>query len=219
MVHIRANLDYTFDEMPAGPNNTFEIRTDAEWKLVESETWTDIYSGLSRHGAQTAAELARLVGRTRQNVYFHLAKLETAGLVRVVGERPANRKPESVYDLTTREVRLVATPEDPESMDRLVSLYQKLMRSTARAFGHASDAGVLEMDRERRDWIGFKVVARLTRAERLRVLELLREIDTIMNQPEEPMGGELWTVAGFSIPLVRKGARSPEPGDDSTNAS
>lgn len=91
--------------MPLQPNGEFIVRTPAEWRLVGTATWVDIYSALGRGGSLTAQEIAARVGRTRQNIYFHLKKLEVVGLVKVVELRPAVRRPEAVFALVPRRVR------------------------------------------------------------------------------------------------------------------
>ena len=186
--------------MPWQPDGTFAIQTKSEWRLVASETWTDVFETLGGCGELTAREIAERCGRTRQNVYFHLNKLQEVGLVRVVGQRVAVKRPEAVYALSTERIRLQVDPLDPESLNRFVHAYSSLMRAMAREFGASARGGRLDMEGRARAWVAFKDVARLDAPQIARVGALLAEVDAIMSDARGASEGTLWTVLAVSIP-------------------
>lgn len=200
--------------MPIQSDGEFIVRTPAEWRLVGSATWVDIYCALGRGGALTAHEIAARVGRTRQNIYFHLKKLEAVGLVKVVELRPAVRRPEAVYSLVTRRVRLDPPAARSASGGAFSSTYAKLFRATSREFSAAAKSGRLARDGEAREWTVAKGVARLTPAQRRRVRQLMLQIGEIYDEARDATTGEVWTVLLASLPLVARGAMesaSPQP--------
>lgn len=200
--------------MPLQPNGEFIVRTPAEWRLVGTATWVDIYSALGRGGSLTAQEIAARVGRTRQNIYFHLKKLEVVGLVKVVELRPAVRRPEAVFALVPRRVRLEPPAARSASGGAFSATYGKLFRATSREFSAAAKSGRLARDAEPREWVVGKGVARLTPAQRRRIRGLIAEIGGILDEARDATTGEVWTVLLASLPLVARGATansSPQP--------
>jgi DNA-binding transcriptional ArsR family regulator len=69
----------------------------------------------------SAAGVARIVGRPRQNVNYHLKELEQAGLVRRVGERRTGNFVETLYESVASTI--VVSPRaawaDPRRIDAL----------------------------------------------------------------------------------------------------
>ncbi len=104
------------------------------------------------HGPETAAGLARRVGRSRQNVSYHLKTLEGAGLVRRVGERRKGNFVEQLYEAVAR--RFVVSPRfasdparladvfaDQVSLAQLATLGERLQRDSAELIDRAAESG------------------------------------------------------------------------------
>ncbi len=104
------------------------------------------------HGPDTAAGLARRVGRSRQNVSYHLKALEGAGLVRRVGERRKGNFVEQLFEAVAR--RFVVSPRfasDPDrlagvfadqlSLAQLAELGERLQRDSAELVDRAAETG------------------------------------------------------------------------------
>jgi predicted ArsR family transcriptional regulator len=62
--------------------------------------------GLLRRARRSVNDLASALGLTDNAVRANLARLQRDGLVQEVGQRPASRKPESIYDITPQAERL-----------------------------------------------------------------------------------------------------------------
>lgn len=103
-------------------------------------------------GPDTAAGLARRVGRSRQNVSYHLKALEKAGLVRHVGERRKGNFVEQLFEAVARRFvvspRFAADPErlsevfgDQVSLAQLAGLGERLQRDSAALVERAAEAG------------------------------------------------------------------------------
>lgn len=90
----------------------------------------------------TAAGLARQLGRSRQNVSYHVKELERVGLVRRVGERRKGNFVEQLYEATAKRFvvswrfasdpeRLAAVLRDQVSLSQLSDLGERLQRDAA----------------------------------------------------------------------------------------
>jgi DNA-binding transcriptional ArsR family regulator len=188
--------------MPMQPDGSFAVRTPSEWRMIGTATWVDIYAALGRGEALTAQEIAARVGRTRQNIYFHLKKLEGVGLVRVVEHRPAVRRPEAVYSLVTPRVMLEPPSGRSTRAGSFSRTYDKLFRATSREFASAARSGRLRSAGESRDWVVLKLVARPTAVQRRQVRELAGRIHEILGESHGATTGEVWTVLFAALPLV-----------------
>jgi DNA-binding transcriptional ArsR family regulator len=90
----------------------------------------------------TAAGLARTLGRSRQNLSYHLKELERVGLIRHAGERRKGNFMEQLYEATARRFvvssrfamdaeRLAAVFRDQVSLSQLSDLGERLQRDAA----------------------------------------------------------------------------------------
>jgi predicted ArsR family transcriptional regulator len=70
------------------------------------ETSRDQIIQLLRRARRSVNDLASALGLTDNAVRANLARLQRDGLVQEVGQRPALRKPESIYDITPKAERL-----------------------------------------------------------------------------------------------------------------
>jgi len=100
----------------------------------------------------TAAGLARRLGRSRQSLGYHVKELERAGLVRHAGERRKGNFVEQLYQATARRFvvswrfaadpeRLAATLRDQVSLARLADLGDRLQRDAAAWVERAAHEG------------------------------------------------------------------------------
>jgi DNA-binding transcriptional ArsR family regulator len=100
----------------------------------------------------SAATAARVVGRPRQNVNYHLKELERAGLVRKVGERRKGNFIEALYQAVASTIvvspraawgnpRRLDALRDQMSLENLVVLGERLGRDAAALLDRAAFDG------------------------------------------------------------------------------
>ena len=100
----------------------------------------------------TAAGLARVFGRSRQSVTYHLKELERIGLLRHTGERRKGNFVEQLYEATAKRFivssqfasnpeRLASVFRDQVSLAQLSDLGERLQRDAARLIDHAAFEG------------------------------------------------------------------------------
>lgn len=182
----------------------FQIATSAEWEAVASPAWIETVEFLIARHEATAADLAAFSGRPRTSVYHHLRKLESLGLVHAVGSRPGPRRPEAVFALRTRDIRLgPVSPDDRESMQGFKKAYEAVLRYGSRAFTAAADAGALHTAPGSRQWVTFVDLGRLSPAEHREVMDHAMAIDKIIADSRQRDDGELMCVTVSVVPVVR----------------
>ena len=99
--------------------------------------------------ASSAAAVARVVGQPRQNVNYHLKELESAGLVRRVGERRTGNFVESLYESVAGtfvvspraawgDPRRLQAMADQHSLENLVVLGERLQHDAVALLDRAA---------------------------------------------------------------------------------
>ncbi len=68
---------------------------------LESPTKASIVAALRALGQSSVKELSRVTGGRPDSLYYHLRKLAKVGLVQVAKTRPAETRPETLYELTS----------------------------------------------------------------------------------------------------------------------
>ena len=91
------------------------------------------------------ADLARLLDIHEKTIYYHVRKLEKAGLITPVGQRYGTTKPETVYDPVARRLRWKPDKYSREQLDLVSRRLHNLLRRAEReaAAAHAADRKVL----------------------------------------------------------------------------
>jgi len=74
---------------------------------------------LEAMGEATVGDLAASIGKPADRLYHHIHVLESAGLVRVAGSRPASRRDETLYALADEAVTMKVGPEDAEGLVKM----------------------------------------------------------------------------------------------------
>ncbi len=98
--------------------------TKAQIDALTSPPRGKVYEALRRMGSATAIEIASSIGKSPATIHYHLQELIAVGLATEVGKIPSARRPVSVYEASSRKVRLpdpAAEPGVSESMRKMVS--------------------------------------------------------------------------------------------------
>jgi DNA-binding transcriptional ArsR family regulator len=116
---LTRNADATADR-DASPEVVNIDDSAGAFESLSSETARDIVASLSSDTA-TASELAERVETSLQNARYHLDRLESAGLVEVVGTRYSTKgNPMDIYATSGEPLLLVAGDVDDDALARAI---------------------------------------------------------------------------------------------------
>ena len=133
----------------------------------------DVLELLESAAPQSAADLARRLGKRPDTLYHHLRALERAGLVRAEGRPSTGGRPGRVWRPVTPTVRVRSTGLTRAGARRVEQIVRSMARSSVRDFSralHESVAGARPSPKAAR------TVLWLTPAERERVERDLRAL-------------------------------------------
>lgn len=102
------------------------IRSRLALSALASPARQEIVDALEAGGAMTIAELGAQLGKAADALYFHLRRLERAGLVRVVDRRRVGKSVAAVYDVPARPMRIDRAAVPARSMDAVATSILRL---------------------------------------------------------------------------------------------
>lgn len=188
--------------MPSEP-----LRGRAALDALASPARQELISRLG-FGPATVRDLAAALGRSRQALHYHVARLERAGFVRGSGWRGAGPARERVYALAHGRLAVAATgaPADRSAVRKAVAA---MLRLTAREFDRALALRGLRRRGASRQIGALRGKARLTGAELARLNRLLEQVESLLRRAKRGRGRRLYAVtvvltpAGSVLPRER----------------
>lgn len=170
----------------------------------------EIVDTLAAAGPRSAAELARLMGRPADALYYHLRRLVAVGLVVPRGERRRGRRAEAVYDLVGYPLRL-DYPRGPDPRtDPTARLVAAMLRTAERDFRRGLQSRRAVLDGPARTLWATRRHAWLGPADVRRVNQVLSQLLQRLERSRRPDRGELCTLTFVLAPrAARPGRRGP----------
>ena len=104
-------------------------------RALESTVCQEIVDLVDAAGPCSVREMAGLMGRRPDSLYYHVRKLKATGLLLDRGIRGSGRRAEAVYDVPGRPLRLGYDPSDPDNVRAVSRVVASMLRSANRDFG------------------------------------------------------------------------------------
>jgi len=154
---------------------------------------------LEQIGAVSVAELAAVLDRPADALYFHLRALRRAGLVRRTACRTRSGRSETRYRTVKPEVQLGYEPQNAANRHAVSAIVASMLRLADRDFRRAFHSGQVIVSGAQRELWAWRKVGRLSRVELAR---LNRRIRDVANGVSAPGGdGRLYSVTVVLTPL------------------
>lgn len=106
-------------------------------KCFESPVKATIIAALRSLKRASAKEISQVVGGNPNSLYQHLRQLIEVGLVTVAEVRPAETKPETVYELSAPEFFMKGAVGDQEYRESVYRSARNILRLTQRHYERA----------------------------------------------------------------------------------
>jgi len=189
-------------------NGGHRVGGAAALRALASATRQEIVDVLTSSGPVTVAELAALLGRRPDALYFHVRALQKAGLVNECDPRSVNGRATAVYAVPG-PIRLDYERGSRRGLARVVRLAIKLaQREFERECLSGRPAG---SGRARTLW-GGRIMGWVNAAELARVNALLEELHTLL-RPGRPGPGRQAISVGFLLAPAGFGDRQRRAGE------
>jgi len=120
------------------------VLSERQVRSLASPARHEVFATLLRLGPSSARELADALDQPADALYYHLRHLAKVGLVHEVGKRPTATRPEAVYEVTAKLLRVHPTRRDRRYLGAMRKLFAAALRTVSRRIDAALDDPDLE---------------------------------------------------------------------------
>ena len=184
------------------------IRNRKQLRALTSAARQEIVDVLAEMGTASVAEIAAILGRPADALYFHLRALQNAGLVKQAGDRARGRRREALFRTVAPELFLHYEPASRENRRAVTAIVSSMLRLGIRDFGRAFAGGdVIVAGRQRELW-ALRKTARLSLQQLVEVNRSIVRLRKAASGPQRK--GRLYGITILLTPLDHR-ARANKP--------
>ncbi len=199
------------------PHPAPAIRDLEQLRALASPVRQEIVDALHAAGPCSMSELADLLARPVDSLYFHIRRLLKVRLVVEIDARKTGRHVASMYDLPVRPVRIdYRILSSPAGARALRSVVHGALRLSLREFDAATRNGADPQVEKPRDVWGGRTKGWLTESQHRRVVALLEELHVIF-QTAQPASDTRAMALGFVLTPCRVSPRLAPPAASQTS--
>ena len=191
--------------------STRQIKDMKQLEALASPARQEIIDTLEAGGPSSAAELGALLGRAPDSLYFHLKRLEDAGLVKRSDRDIGRGRTEAVFEPAGRDMRLAPEAFTPAKADAMARLTGAMMRITARDLENAVVEGLANVHGKRCNYRAGRMKAWLTGAQLQDINSHIDAIMEIMRTGERPKGSALHAMTFAMAPVAPSERATTDP--------
>lgn len=129
----------------------FVVSSPKQLQIIATPGREEIVDVVALIGPCRITELARVVGRSRNSLYYHVRALRDAGLLLKTDRSGEGTKTTAYYDVPGRPFSVRFDLSTPSRRSAVFALARTRIRSAARGFGRACKSGAVTLSGPRRD--------------------------------------------------------------------
>ena len=167
----------------AAPDRGYVVHRPEQLEALSSPARREIVDTVQLIGPCSIVEVAEVLGKPADSLYYHVRKLARVGLLVQVAIRRGQRREEAVYDVPGRPMRLRLDPKDPLAASILSSSAAATLRLAERNFRSAVEEGRGCVEGRLRDLMCLRVRRPLSDRELEEVNAHIDAIVNILNKP------------------------------------
>ena len=157
---------------------------------------------LSRMGTASIAEVAGVLGRPPDGLYYHVRALTSAGLLVPAGFRLRNGRREAVFSTAGHELKLEYRPRDPANARAVTAIVASMLRLGTRDFRRAFNSADVVVSGPHRDLWALRSTGWLSNRQLAPVNQSLRRLVRAVSTPRGK--GRLYALTIVLTPLDRR---------------
>jgi hypothetical protein len=194
----------------------YVIRTQKQLAVLVSAPRQEIVDVLADAGKLSVAEIAAVLGRPADALYFHLRALKLSGLVRQDGSRYRGRRKEALFRTIAPDLWLQYEPKSGANRRAVTAIVSSMLRLGIRDFRRSFQRGGVIVSGCHRELWALRKTGRLSLPQ-LAVVN--RSIERLRRATSKPNGrGRVYAVTVLLTPLDHR-RRDAKPNRKSQRAS
>ncbi|MEM9084040.1 MAG: helix-turn-helix domain-containing protein [Planctomycetota bacterium] len=182
----------------------YVVESHEQLEAVSSPARRELIDAVQLLGSCSIAEIAEVLGKPADSLYYHVRVLLKVGLLKQVGIRKGSRRDEALYDLPGRPLRFRFDPKDEMSAKLLIDSAGASLRLTERNLKSAVNSKRGTYSGPQRSVFCTRLRRPLSEAELESVNEHLNAIEEILNRPVDEQAasdGEIYAVTLAMTPI------------------
>ena len=193
-----------------GARSSHLISRPDQLRALVSPVRQEIVDVLSRMGAASLAEIAAVLGRPADGLYYHVRQLEKVGLVLPAGSRSNGGRPEALFRCVATQLRLPYKTSPKGHLKAVTSIVSSMVRLGIRDFKRAASRTGYRLRGPRRELWALRATGWLNPKDVGDVNARIQGLNDAVGRPKAK--GRLYAVTILLTPLDhtarRKGGRS-----------
>ena len=115
-------------------DKAYQIVRPAQLRALVSPMRGEVYEQVYAFGPISVKEVAALMGVAPASLYYHIEHLIRVGLLIEAGERATGKRPEQLYDVPARPMRMLSALQEPRNEKIFKALSASLCRQANKDF-------------------------------------------------------------------------------------
>jgi len=194
------------DELPINDPELVEV--------LVSPIRQEIVDAAAGLGPFSASELAKVLGRRPDSLYYHLGRLEEAGLLKHVETRETSGRPEVIYALPARYVRLDLKSPRINKGGVISKMVGAMMRLTSRQYAKAVEEEQAQLTGHTRNCYAARITGWLEEDDVALMNHLIEEMNELLSRGRRRRTGRLHALTVALVPI-----KSEDESDDDEGQS
>jgi DNA-binding transcriptional ArsR family regulator len=184
-----------------------KISEPEQLQVLASPLRQEILDLLARTGTAQVSEVASLLGRPADSLYYHLRELQRVGLVVSSRARGAKRG-EMLFRAAHREPTLLHDASPRGNTPAVESIVASMLRLGIRDFRNASASGRVSTQGPRRELWALRVTGWLDAEQIAGINRRICDLKDAVGGPRA--GGKLYAITILLTPLTHRTRRKPQ---------
>jgi DNA-binding transcriptional ArsR family regulator len=184
-----------------------KISEPEQLQVLASPLRQEILDLLARTGAAQVSEVASLLGRPADSLYYHLRELQRVGLV-VSSRAQGARRGEMLFRAAHREPTLLHDASPRGNTPAVESIVASMLRLGIRDFRNASASGRVCTQGPRRELWALRVTGWLDAEQIAGINRRIRDLKDAVGGPRA--GGKLYAITVLLTPLTHRTRRKQQ---------
>jgi DNA-binding transcriptional ArsR family regulator len=193
--------------MVARPDRT--ISEPAQLRVLASPLRQEILDLIARTGDAQVSEIASLLGRPADSLYYHLRELERVGLVVSSRARANGRRGEMLFRAAHREPTLLHDVSPRGNTPAVASIVASMLRLGIRDFRNASASGGVCTQGSGRELWALRVTGWLDAGQIAGINRRIHGLKDAVGRPRSR--GKLYAITILLTPLTHRTRRKRQP--------
>ena len=184
-------------------SKTYVIRDDKQMTSLRAASRQETLDALASMGPVSVPELAAVLGRPPDSLYYHIRILQKVGLVQDAGVRECEGRKERLVRAVAPDLRLSYVPGSGGNAEEVTAIVDSMLRLTSRDFEDAFQNENTVVEGPDRELWAARTIGWLTKDQLVEMNRRITQLLQMMITSPPRSGEQLFALSVVMTPLQR----------------